>query len=157
MTWAAKKEANDQWLQPEIDDSLTQASSSFTASDEPISINPNGMKQWWKSHNLMSLDGLPAFSITLGRGFSFGVEINIAQNKGTIPPSIGEVPADTSWQTTFTKIQSPFHVQRTNRWRSFRYSDLLPLLHGILPYLLTLVIGISIGRFYDTHHFWLMD
>lgn len=152
MTWAARKEANDQRSQPEIDDSLAQASSSFAATDEPISINPNGMKQWWKSHNLMSLDGLPGFSMTLGRGFSFGIEINVAKNKVTR----GEVPgnpSDTSWQTTFTKIQSPFHVRGMYHWRSFHYQDLLSLLHVILPYLLTLVIGISIGRFYDSHHF----
>ncbi|KAF9477536.1 hypothetical protein BDN70DRAFT_934163 [Pholiota conissans] len=156
INWAAKKESNDQKLpgiDNAIDDTLAQTSSSSAViATSSMSMNPNGMKQWWQSHNLLSLDGLPAFSVNLGKGFSFGVKVILPRIEATSHAThsrlsgIDEISSTTDANSQMvTARKYLFHIGRGYCHCEIRYHDL----SFILPYMLTLVVGVYAGRFYE--------
>ncbi|KJA22515.1 hypothetical protein HYPSUDRAFT_40895 [Hypholoma sublateritium FD-334 SS-4] len=161
MTWAARKEAKDHELADMNKQPLLQSDQHPVPSaiDEHAPINPDGMKQWWQSHNLLSLDGLPAFSVNLGRGFPFSSivkskrngkvpETSAARSALSVQPNSSSMhihmgtPSKNSPPTAWSQIQT----QRKYLGLSYPHHDILLLLPRIFPYLIVLFIGIFIGR-----------
>ncbi|PPQ71201.1 hypothetical protein CVT26_011014 [Gymnopilus dilepis] len=69
IDWAEKKETVDQ------DDVASPPISPVETNDVPSDavndINPKGMRHWWQSHNVYSIDGLPALSKNFGLAFPY--------------------------------------------------------------------------------------
>lgn len=166
MTWAARKEANDQEYEESNRQQLTQSHQPSTDTiDEQAPISSNGMKQWWLSHNLMSLDGLPAFSNNLGRNFSFFAVLGFSRNTTQMPfsPSprySSHLGGPSNSTSNFTTTDVPLNGLEENLKSSSlsrvgeklvsgysdRRHDVASLFFIILPYLFVFVVGISLGR-----------
>ena len=161
MTWAARKEAKDHELAEITKKSSLQSDQHPVPSaiDEHAPINPDGMKQWWQSHNLLSLDGLPAFSVNLGRGFPFSSlmkptkngkapetssarsALSVQSNSSSLHIHMGTPPKN-SPPASWSQIQTHKNYLRL----SFPHHDILLLVPRLYPYLIVLFIGIFIGR-----------
>lgn len=156
MTWAARKEAKDHELADMNKQPLLQSDQHPVPSaiNEHAPINPDGMKQWWQSHNLLSLDGLPAFSVNLGRGFPFSSLLKPKRN-GKVPETssarsvLSVQPNSSSMHIhmgTPSKNSPPTAWSQIQTQRTYPHHDILLLILRIFPYLIVLFIGIFIGR-----------
>ena len=125
------------------------------------------MIHWWQSHNLTSLDGLPAFSATLGIGFPLKVSFKHAANSRVyntiIPKSIrtfnrGNLISETprSIHTHDSNVEFPLlqnSIINTGRNQG-PLEDSLSFVRSLLRYLLILIFGFLLGILYEHSHYW---
>ncbi|PPQ81807.1 hypothetical protein CVT25_013643 [Psilocybe cyanescens] len=154
MDWAAKKESVDQ------DDSTSVPSgllppSIYTPADD-LNVNPKGMRHWWQLHNIVSLDGLPAFSRNFGLGFPFVFSLGrLRASKIAIVGSNPKLSVATTIAPQIARLaltgsetsKAPFLIGVYDSQYRHSVSSILAL----LPFFFTLVIGIIIGRTYDRY------
>ncbi|KAH9476200.1 Pyridoxamine 5'-phosphate oxidase family protein ustO [Psilocybe cubensis] len=155
MDWAARKESVDQ------DDSANVPSGilppSIYAQGEESTVNPKGMRYWWQQHNLVSLDGLPAFSINFGLGFPF--VFSLGRLRASKIAIVGSNPNHSVAASISPATRLAIHGAEASKaplsvgvddsrynTRSFLESFL-----SFLPFFLTLLIGVIIGRTYDKY------
>ncbi|KAF8965404.1 hypothetical protein BDZ97DRAFT_1658971 [Flammula alnicola] len=164
IDWAVKKESVDHHHDTTESASVELSSSSISI-DERAPVNPNGMKNWWQSHNLSSLDGLPAFSVNLGRGFPFGISLKRTRNalarpavhskmlnpRHVVTTASSHGSAIVSQQTGHTFEPSSQLLQAYRYPYRYNYRDVVSLISRLLPFLLTFIFGVFLSRTYDHH------
>ncbi|KDR70181.1 hypothetical protein GALMADRAFT_144857 [Galerina marginata CBS 339.88] len=155
LDWAVRKESVDR------DDANIPFTAAIDSVDHHPQVNPSGMRHWWQSHNIVSLDGLPAFSRSFGLGFPFifslgrirtPIASKAKRNNGTsalpkgnafIVEGIIERPLlGNLWGYTSGAYQSQFEYRRP-----------FLLLFSLLPFFLTFAVGVVFGRLYDRFHY----
>jgi len=168
LDWAVKREAIDQ--QDAAGSPSPTASSEFipplgTIDDQP-KANPNGMIHWWQSHNLTSLDGLPAFSAALGIGFPFTTPFKHTANSKVystvIPKSMRTFKRGTN---LLFETPRSIHLHDSNMKFPLLQSsiinigrsqgplkDNLSFMRSLLPCLLILICGFFLGSLYEHSH-----
>ncbi|KAF5309058.1 hypothetical protein D9619_013586 [Psilocybe cf. subviscida] len=158
IDWAAKKEAVD--IQDELTEisSPTTASSSSTIPDDDRPLNPEGMRHWWQMRNLRSLDGLPAFSVSLGKKFPFSLSFYTGLSTTSVYSSSTAATIVTSQTTRAPPPTSPhvdIHVRHSEVETEplKRDQHIKSQLSTLLLLLLAFTMGIAADRFYTTHTF----
>ena len=167
IDWAEKREAIDK--QSAVASS-SPPSSEFKIPLAPITIdnrpkaNPNGMIHWWQSHNLTSLDGLPAFSAVLGIGFPFTVPFKYPANS-RVCNTINSKSIRTFIRGTDLLSETSSSID--NEESNVKYTILHQLILDfgrnqdqfkdiasfILPYLLILICGFLLGSIYERSNY----
>lgn len=128
-----------------------EASSSASSTPWTQLINPKGMVHWWQSHNLRSLDGLPSFSVDLGRGFPFNFSIQSPTTPNSSRPSHKHRARSSS--TVYIAASTPSKLNQQNPMSLGALKDVKGSGHqyiaSLLPLLLMLLLGIFLGRTYE--------
>lgn len=158
MDWAAKKEAVDQ------DDSARPSGvlpPSIYSETDVSQVNPKGMRQWWQSYNITSLDGLPSFSKNFGLQFPFVFSLGRlraskihtqAKSKpspSSSPGAQGRLSLDS--EESIPTIRSSHYLCGVTDESYSHYRRLISFTFLISPYVITLLIGILLGRFYEQY------
>jgi len=134
--------------------------------DDRSKANPDGMIQWWQSRNLISLDGLPAFSAALGIGFPFTAPFKHAANSRVystiIPKSIRtfnrgtdllyETPRSIRLHDSNMKFPLPQSSIINVGRNQGPLKDSLSFMRSLFPYLLILVFGFFLGCLHEHSH-----